>query len=239
MGDPVRLLKELGHDLTAIPIANLPPTFAKVAFLCVNTHCSFRQGVGVPPINDAVLLANCLRRFSFEIYFLHNPHSGNFLRYLDVFFTATTGRLVLFYVGQGAGLHEDAFIFDDGQIPESEMVDHLIENKNANCEVILITDACRSGTIWDIQNGKVKGRALPPGVISLSSATDAETAKQTKVGGVDQSAFTYNLTKTLQAEPFSSPSELHGKLRAVLKKYGLNFVVGASTPALLNKPLLT
>jgi hypothetical protein len=184
-----------------------------------------------------------MRHFEFDIYFTHNPHSRNFLKYLDLFFAGTVKRLVVFYVGQGAGLRSaaeggEALVFDDGEVPEDALVTHLIENKHSSNEIILVTDLCHSGTIWDIQSGKVNGRQLPPGIVSISCATDAKTAKQTQVGGIEQGIFTYNLTKTLREEPFASPSELYGKLRAVLKKYAQNFSIGASTPALLNKPLL-
>jgi hypothetical protein len=243
MADPVRDLMRLGRDLSALPLARVPPTFKKAAFLCVNSYTSYRLSLGVVPLNDAVLFAQFAKSFEFEIYFFHNPHSETFLRYLDLFFARTAGQLILYYVGHGAGVVEaphdgEAFVFDDGPIPEDELIAHLIENKQPRSEVILVTDACHSGTIWDIQGGAVRGRALPDGVISVSAAANAKAPKQARAAGIEQGVFTANLTKTIRAEPMITPIELLAKLRAVLRKYGQAFAVGASTQALMSKPLL-
>jgi hypothetical protein len=243
MADPVRDLKQLGRDLSGVPLARLPGSFKKVAFLCVNTYSSYRLNLGVVPLNDAFLFGQLAKSFEFEIYFFHNPHSENFLRFLDVFFARTSQQLILYYVGYGAGITEideggEAFVFDDGSIVEDELITHLKENKQPQSEVILITDACHSGTIWDIQGGAVHGQALPTGVVSISATTNARAPEESRKAGLNQGVFTANLVKTLRSEPLITPSELHGKLRAVLRKYGQVFAVGATTQARMNKPLL-
>jgi hypothetical protein len=243
MADPVRDLMRFGRDLSALPLARVPSTFKKVAFLCVNTYTSYRLNLGVVPLNDSVLFAQFAKNFEFEIYFFHNPHSETFLRYLDLFFARTTGQLILYYVGHGSGITEthqegEAFVFDDGPIPEDELITHLIENKHPKNEVILVTDACHSGTIWDIQGGSVHGRTLPDGVISVSAATNEKAPRQSRIAGIEQGVFTSNLAQTIKAVPLITPTELYGKLRTVLRKYGQSFSVGASTPALMNKPLI-
>jgi hypothetical protein len=245
MCDPIRILKTYGRDVGAIPLSHVPQSFKKVAFLCVNTYTSYRLNLGVDPINDAVLLAKCLKRYEFEVYFMHNPHARNFLKYLDVFFKATSGQLVVYYVGHGTSLSEsgnqaeEAFIFDDGRIPEDELVKHLIENKTESGSVTLITDACHTGTIWDIQEGSVRGTALPPNVLSLSAYNDAGL---TRTAGEDRSGrgiFTTSLTKFLKADDQLTPSEIQPKMVAALRPYGQAFVLGTSSPDLLTLPLFS
>jgi hypothetical protein len=242
IGDPVRELKTAGHDLCQIPLARLPPSIEKAAFLCVNSYHSYRSNLGIGPINDAVLFARCMKSFKFEIYFVHNPHAENFLQYLDAFVAAVSKHLVIYYVGQGTKVRtegEEAFVFDDGPVMEEEFIAHLKKNKNPTSKIVLATDACHSGSVWDLQPGSKKAKALPPGLITLSVVSDVQPPKQTMVAGVEQGAFTYNLTKTLQLEPLVTPGEISGKLRPVLKKYAQTFSVGTTTPALLSRPIFT
>jgi hypothetical protein len=177
---------------------------------------------------------------------MHNPHCRNFLSYLDLFFK-NSDNLVLFYVGHGTTVRDtggdetdgqdEAFVFDDGTISDDELIKHLIENKKAGSHLTLVTDACHSGSIWDIQGGNVKGRTLPEGIISVSASNDAQTAKQTVINRLDQGIFTYNLTKLLAAQPSLSPNELAPKMRSALKSYAQSFTVASTTSSLLNKPL--
>jgi hypothetical protein len=249
VSDPLRELKTLGRDMAQIPLARLPTSYKKVAFLCVNSYTSYRLNLGTGPINDAISFAKCVKRYDFEIYFLHNPHAQTFLRYLDSFFKAASSQLIIYYVGHGTGVidttgdesdHQDeAFVFDDGVIIDDELISHLAENKHPASKVILVTDACHSGTIWDIQSKTAKGKKLPPSIISISAATDAQTAKQTTLNQKDQGIFTFNLAKTLTANPWLTPTELRGKMKAILKKYSQSFTVGTTSATLLNQPLFS
>jgi hypothetical protein len=241
MADPVRDLKEYGRDLAAIPVSRLPPKLENAAFLCVNTYTSYRLNIGTVPINDAVLFAKRLKKHGFSIYFMHNPHARSFLRYLDVFFRNVTGQLVFFYVGHGNGAltgsasTDKAFVFDDGPIYEADLITHLNDNKNPTSQVVFITDACKSGTIWDIQDGTVKGRSLPAGVVSISAATDGDT-KQILVDRTDHGLFTYTLVKALKEDPFVTPDALAAKMRGPLQERGQTLAAGSTARSLLSEP---
>jgi hypothetical protein len=205
--------------------------------------------MGTGPIVGAISFAECLKSFGFEIYFMHNPHAETFLRYLDAFFKATTDQLVVYYVGHGTGIfdtddtvsHRDdeAFVFDDGIIIEDDLLSHLTANKNPSNELILITDACHSGTIWDIQGQLEKGRELPPQIISISATSDTTVARQTVINRQDQGLFTANLTKALTSTPTLTPNDLAGRLKGTLTRYLQNFTVGTTSPDLLSQPLFS
>jgi hypothetical protein len=246
MTDPVRELKTYGRDLAAIPLSRVPKDMKKVAFLCVNSYSSYRQNLGTGPINDGLALAKCLKGYKYEIYFLHNPRCRNFLSYLDAFFQ-NADELVFFYVGHGTTLpdvdgdeddgQDEAFVFDDGEVTDDDLCAHLITNKKPGSQITLITDACHSGSIWDIQGGNVKGRQLPDGVLSVSASNDGQTIRQTVVNRLEMGVFTYNLTKLLTADASLTPNDLAPKMRAALKSFGQSFTVAATTSSLLNKPL--
>jgi hypothetical protein len=247
VSDPVRELKKFGRDVGASPISRLPATFGRVALICCNNYSSYRLSLGTGPINDAVSFAKCMKQFDYEVYFLHNPRSRNFLTYLDAFFSRTTDRLVFYYVGHGTNVRDldgdeadgqdEAFVFDDGVVIDDDLISHLCTNKNPSNAIVLVTDACHSGSIWDIQAGSVNGRTLPSGIISVSAATDAQTAKQTMINRKDQGIFTYNLTKLIAAEPNLTPTQIGNKIKVELKKYQQNFTVGTTSVEFLSQPL--
>lgn len=247
MGDPIAGLKKCGHNIAGMPVSRLPATFDNVAFLCVNNYSSYRLSLGTGPLNDALSFAHCMANYGYAIYFLHNPRSRNFLQYLDVFFKRTQGRLIFYYVGHGTNVRDidgdesdgldEAFVFDDGVVIDDDLIAHLIENKNPSNVIVLVTDACHSGSIWDIQGGSVKGRKLPPGIISVSAASDAQTAKQTMINRKDQGIFTYNMTSILATNPDLTADQLGEKMKSALRKYSQTFTVATTSADLRSKPL--
>ena len=249
MTDPVRRLKNYGRDLSTIPLSRLPTDLEKCCFICCNTYSSYRLNLGVGPINDAVSWAKCMERYHYKIYFLHNPHSRNFLKYLDHFFEKTTNHLVVYYVGHGSSVkdtngdeadgYDEVLVFDDGMVVDDVLVQHLIEKKNPESKITLVTDACHSGTIWDIQGGDCHGRQLPDKIMSVSAASDKQTAKQTMIQSQEQGIFTHNLTKILKSQPDATPKQITQKIRFALSKYQQTFVVGTTSPELLDQPLFT
>jgi hypothetical protein len=187
-------------------------------------------------------MAHYLKNFDFDAYFISSPRCKDLLKYLDAFFRNTTGQFVFFYVGHGHSLrdvdeidgNDEAFVFDDGVILDDDLVTHVIENKNPSSEIILITDACRPGTIWDLQNGVVRGRQLPPGLLSISTVPDTIIARQAKM---DQGIFTENLTRALNADQDATPADIAVKMKAALREYSQTFALGTTSPSLLTQPL--
>ena len=83
----------------------------------------------------------------------------------------------------------------------------------------------------------MNGRELPPMVMSISAATDAQTAKQTTVNRVDQGIFTYNLYKVVKADPEITPTNLKKKLTSALRKYGQTCTIATTTPEIMDAVL--
>jgi hypothetical protein len=247
MADPVRELKVYGRDVLGMAICRLPTSLRKAAFLCVNTYTSYRLALGTGAIHDAVNLAKVLKDLGFEIFFLHNPHVRNFLKYLDVFFRVTSDTLLLYYVGRGMSLRapgaetseprDQAFVFDDGILADDDLATHLVTHKNAASQLILITDACFSGTIWDIEDGCVKGKQFPPNIISLSARVNLASGKCQTIERTDQGVVTLNLAKIVQAEPELSPKEIADKMQDALRESGQTFTAVSTSPELLTQPL--
>jgi hypothetical protein len=236
-------LKTFGRDLTGIPLSRLPTTLKKAAFLSVNSYDSYRMNLGTGPINDALSIAKCLKNYDFNVFFMLNAHCTNFLNYLDAFLKQTTVQLLIFYVGQGVttpdvesedtGESDPAFIFDDGVIRGGDVVCHLSCNKNADCQVLLITDACQPGTIWDIRG---REGTLPANIVSIAAATGAQRAKSAKLSHLDRGVFTFQFTSLLKGDPELTPNQMAAGLTELLKPHGQVVLLGATSPSLLDQP---
>ena len=240
-------IKNVALNITYVNTNKLPTTLEKVCFVCINTYVGTNMSLGDGPMNDGYNIAKCLKRYGYTVYYLLNPKKSNFLAKLEFFFKNVKSELVVYYTGHGTSVrdtngdeadgYDEAMVFVDGNIIDDTLVETLIEHKNTTNKCVLMSDCCHSGTIWDIQGGDIKGRKLPDDVMSISAASDKQTAKQTVVERLEQGMFTYNIMKILKAEPNLSATECKTKLTSVLRKYGQTVTLGATTASMLTDPL--
>ena len=245
---PGRLLGLGCIDLKKLSVSSMPSTNDKIGFLAVNTYIGTRYSLGEGPMNDAVSMAKMLTRAGYKVYFIENAKKSNFLEWLRYFFKSTSNHLISYYVGHGtttvdktgdeADGKDEAFFFEDGILVDDILIETLIDNKHQESTLTLITDACHSGSVWDIQGGNVKGRQLPSNIISISAASDKQTAKQTMVDREEQGIFTSGIKKLQKFNTDITPNEIRTQLGNQLKKYQQTINIGTTSPELLNQPLI-
>jgi hypothetical protein len=137
---------------------------------------------------------------------------------------------------------DEAYYFEDGALIDDILLDHLIKFKNHNSSVILISDCCHSGSIWDLTDFQ---KDLPPRVISISAAQDQQTSKQIVISKevlnilskVEAGVFTSGMYDALKENQALSPIELKTKLDARLKRYQQTVTVETTSPEMLNESL--
>ena len=240
--DPIRRLQTLGHDISNLPLSKIPLNLNKCCFICINSFESFRRNLGTGPINDALTFAKCAKTFDYDIYILQSPHKRNFMLYFERFLNSVENHLIFFYVGQmnqnfAKTLGETSFVFDDGTIPESNFIDKINEIKKENCKLTLITDSCPSGSIFDIKNGQVFGKQLPPLVLSLSTIPDPKQFKKINQNNIDdQGIFIYQLTHKINSMPELTLNQISESLKKLMKEFGVLINIGTTTESLLNEP---
>ena len=247
MTDPVRRLKNYGRDLSTIPLSRLPTDLEKCCFICCNTYSSYRLNLGVGPINDAVSWAKCMERYHYKIYFLHNPHSRNFLKYLDHFFEKTTNHLVVYYVGHGSSVkdtngdeadgYDEVMVFDNGYIVDDELAQYLNKYSRGTAHTILLSDCCHSGTIWDIPEKIDKAKKFPANIMSISAAEDSQTAKQMKQNNSTQGIFTFNFWTLIRSKPNITSPEIEKVLNKEMKQFKQQYVAYPTRRDMLQKPI--
>jgi hypothetical protein len=237
-----------GRNAAETPMERLPPAFGKLCFICVNTYRSYRQNVGIAPVTDAVAFAKCAKYYEYEIFFVHEPHAQTFMQYLEYFLMNTYRHLVVYYVGQGtspqdlnrtrARTYDEAFTFDDAAIADEQFLDSLVGFKNPENRVTLITDTCRPATAWNLPGNEVKGRVLPPGIVTISTSPTSGTSKHMMSLVQHQGIFTFHVTKEIKANRKITANELEEKMTSVIAEFSQVFSVRATAPEDLDRPVL-
>lgn len=232
-------------DVTKV---ELPATMEKAALFVVNDYNGTKYDLGLGPDNDGYHMSKLFSTFGFDCYYLRNARKAQFLQYLGHFFKNVTKHMALFYVGHGTNIKDldgdeddgfdEALFFVDGVVVDDVLIHHLIENKNPESVLTLITDACHSGTIWDIQSGNFKGRELPAKIMSISAAADKQTAKQTVVEKMEQGMFSYNFRKLIKGDANLKPRDLKRDIKTALQKFGQTCAIATTSAELLDIPIM-
>jgi hypothetical protein len=94
---------------------------------------------------------------------------------------------------------DEAFLFKDRVVTDDLMSEHIISNYPVNMkrrELILISDCCHSGTIFDVgTNEGYKRKNIP--VISIGACMDNQTAKQDWIDRKGNGVFSHYFWKAV------------------------------------------
>ena len=164
----------------------------KVCILFVN----YNSGgfLGQPVINDCGEFAKNLIGFGYKCFFICNSKVSTATEILKKVLSMKDKRIVFFYSGHGTIVYDsngdeadgrdEAFCFSDRYFVDDEFC-RLI-NEYLKCEkFICISDACHSGTIYDIEH---VDKDKQDKITCISSCADNQTSKQLEKNGI----FTLN-----------------------------------------------
>ncbi|EAY02467.1 hypothetical protein TVAG_055560 [Trichomonas vaginalis G3] len=240
--------EKLSSVVKNITEGDMPNDLDRAALMVINDYNNTKWDLGTGPDNDGYHMSKIFGEYGFNVFYIRNAKKERFLELLDHFFENTKTHLIVYYVGHGTNIKDidgdeddgfdEAFFFVNGAVVDDVLIKHLCEKKNPSSVLTLVTDACHSGSIWDIQGGNTKGRTLPKNVISISAASDKQTAKQTVVEKVEQGMFSYNLRKLLRTVPNAKPAEVKKGLKTVLEKFCQTCNIALTSRELLDLPIM-
>ena len=235
-------------DLSTTTEDALKGKLSKAVLICCNTYTKPSYSLGVGPLNDAITVATSMKEYGCTCYYIHNPQSNEFLKWLKFFLQNTSQYLLVYYTGHGSNMadknsdeddgQDECFVFDDAFVKDDVLVQSLIDNKTTNAKVVLLTDCCHSGSIWDIQGGTVNGRTIPSNIISISAAQDTQTAKQTELNGNEQGVFTFYFYKYLSTNPSATPEQMKADLTQYFNRFEMTYVTATTTPSYLTSKIM-
>ena len=221
----------------------------KLCFICCNTYTTERFKLGPGPLNDSVTVALNHQKRGYKVFFQHNPEAEDFEAFLPVFLRRATKNLTIFFTGHGANVRDrdgdesdgldEAMVFDKGYVVDDELIKVIHDNANGKTKILLLTDCCHSGSIWDLQSAEKRGQKLPSNILSISAAKDSQTAKQTKMGNKDQGIFSFFFWKLINETPKSTPRDLEPRMNEKISRYKQHFTCFASSQNMLTEPIFT
>lgn len=239
-------LNELGTCLNKVDPNTFTPEPISLFIIC-NSYTNPKYILGVGPINDAITVAANHKFMGYSIYFLHNTTPSIFLKFLKVFLQKVGQFLSIFYCGHGGQVkdrngdeddgYDEAIVFDSGYIVDDELANYLKKYHNGKARTTLISDCCHSGTIWDIPSDPKKAALFPPNILSIASAEDSQTAKQTNYESKSQGVFTYNFWTILRNNPTMTTQQMKVIMDRLMSKFQQQFIALPTRPELLTSPI--
>jgi hypothetical protein len=249
--NPIRRLKEIARDAQQIPLEVFRQRMERVFLISINTYTSYDMNIGSGPFEDAFQLARIIKLNGFEIFYIHNPHAATFLNYFDKFLSLTTNHLIFLYVGRGTSVadlngdesdgYDEALVYDDANIIDDVLVTHLVNHKNPENIITLLTDARHKDVIWNMHEKAEDGRPIPPGVRSLSAERRFQTMTKTldEDVRVEKGAFVHAITEALRNDVKATPRSIEQLVTDRMREVGQAYTFGTTSPELVDLPLLT
>lgn len=245
--EQLKYFNKLGTCMNGKKNSEVPSQLTKVCFLCCNTYTKPDYALGPGPLNDSLTVAENHKKRGYQIFYLHNPDPKEFLAFLQVFLSKTQVSLTVFFTGHGANIkdtngdesdgQDEAMVFDNGYIVDDQLVEYLEKYANGKARVLLLTDCCHSGSIWDLQSAQKAKKKLPKNIISISAAKDSQTAKQANIGKKSQGLFTYYFWKIVNENPNITAKQIEAKINPFLQKFKQVYQFAATAGGPENQPL--
>jgi len=249
--EALKNLAKFGTDVTNLNIEKklkVKAPFQKACLICCNHYTKPSYVLGSGPINDSATVADNHQQRGFQVFYMVNPTPERFLDLTAFFLQNTKTALTIFFTGHGAQVKDksgdeddgfdEAMVFDSGHIVDDDLLVLLEDTCPKNLRVLLLTDCCHSGSIWDLQSEKDKSK-LPENVISVSAAKDSQTAKQTNLNQKDQGIFTYFFWKILNSKPQITPKQIESVINRAMTKFNQHYTYSPSRPAIADKPFFS
>ena len=229
---PHQMIANIKSDFDNFCLPSDLTTESKICFICCNSYEGSRYALGESALNDGLLAYINFQRLGYDVYIFHDMNKGGYMDVFTQFLQAEVSKVVIYYIGHGtntrdtSGDEADGFdeclFFTDGVIIDDDLCITITDNK-ANCsKLILLSDCCHSGTIYDVPDRK--------DILSISAAADNETAKQDWIEKKGQGIFTYYFwkyyTDDIELQALETAMNRH------LKKYRQSFVTNKGKKAI-------
>ena len=249
--DATECMNKLGHCMNNVDIKTVEARIKdginkKICFIVVNTYTKPSYQLGVGPMNDAVTVAMNHKKFGYTILYLHNSTPTIFKKWLKFLLENTQNDLTIFYTGHGCTIsdktgdesdgYDEVMLFDSGYVVDDELAQYLTKYAHGQ-RIVLLSDCCHSGSMWDIQSMQKASKEIWPNIISISSAKDDQTAKQTKIDKKDQGIFSYYFWELISDNPELSAKEMEAKINPLIGRFTQHFAYATTSEGMLNEPI--
>lgn len=206
---------------------------SRVCFILINSYENENHDLGIGPLNDGIHIGLYYHRLHYKVFYLYNPHSDQFINYLEFFLKNTTKALTVFYSGYDSAnsrIHE--INFKNGQLSSNVVEKSISENYNGKSKVILITNSFNGGSVFDIHSINHFNNNKSSDIISFWVKKEKNETK--KSHGI----FIYYFCKIINDSPNISPKDLAEKINPSINSFNEYLKYEVSNQDLIETPLL-
>lgn len=199
----------------------------KICFICCNSYEGTRYALGDSAINDGILSYIKFKQLGYQVYIFHDMMKREFANVFRLVLGLKVSKVVVYYIGHGTTSYDcngdeddrqdECLFFSDGTIVDDDLYKYIVSYKACD-QLVLISDCCHSGTIYDVPDRD--------DVLTLSAARDSQTAKQDWIERKGQGIFTYYFWKYYADDV--TLGNLKDMMNKQLTKYIQEFVTNRS-----------
>lgn len=233
--------------LNRLQIPNIRIDRVAALFFCPYEDLSHTLNEG--PVNDGLMMAKLYLAMGYKIVYLMDATPKEFYSWMDWLLTNIRGEILVYFSGHGTqirdysgkeadGLSELLVFYNDSlkstKLPKitaqsgitdmtisDDVLHNLIILKDyPDTRIVLISDCCHSGTMYNFDQTVVTSPVRPPlNVVAIGAAKDEQTAKQTVLGGKESGVFTYSLDTVLRQNKSATFVDLETYTKKNIAKY--------------------
>lgn len=205
----------------------------KLCVIFCNSYDKTRYALGECALNDGLLTYRSIQQFGYSAYLFHDLSKNDFRKVFKNALRCRASELMIYYIGHGTQVKDrdgdeidgkdECILCMDGVIIDDDLA-KMINSCNNSKRLILISDCCHSGTIFDI----------PPrdDIITLSACTDDQTAQQDWIDHCGNGIFSYYFWKYI-FDNNDNIIKLIELMNVKLKKYKQQIVINNMVKRLL------
>ena len=225
----IKSFRRIGMCINNTPISILPKkNLDKVCFIIINDYTTKDKKLGVGPLNDGYLIGLEHYHLGCKIFYLHNSKINEFQILLQFFMNNTTNQLTIFYTGRDDG--SENIEFNNGILSKKYIEKVISSNCNGKLKIILITDTCGTGSVFDIRRCKN----------TVSFFVNKLKSDQSKEHQLSHGIFTYYLCKFIKEnEKGITPNDLVKKINSSIDRFNEYFICEITSKELGDEPIFT
>ncbi|OHT12595.1 Clan CD, family C14, metacaspase-like cysteine peptidase [Tritrichomonas foetus] len=247
----LKIMNHLGICLNDLSPNKVPPQLAdgissKVLLIVVNTYTKPKYQLGVGPLNDSITVAINHKKMGYKMVFLHNTTPKIFKSWLQFVLEKSETDLTIFYTGHGCSVvdksgdesdgYDEVMLFDTGYVIDDELAEYLAQYAHGQ-RIVLLSDCCHSGSMWDIQSHPGMKGVIPDNIMSISASKDDQTAKQTKIKSTDQGIFSYYFWDLFNKDQNITTKQMETKINPYISRFKQHFTYATTSPSMLDEPI--
>lgn len=213
--------------------------FDKVCFMLINSYEKKNSDLGIGPINNGIHVGLYHHRLDYKVFYLYNPQSDDYIKFLNYFLQNTTESLTIFYSGldsASCGIHEIEFV--NGKLSSNIIKNVISQNCNGKAQIIFITDSYNGGSVYDIHSINHINNKQPTNAISFHVKKDGKSLDRNEKKR-SHGIFIYYFFKIIGDNPNITPKDLVDNINPSILPFNEVLKYETTNTTISDSPLFT